>query len=462
MIATRRALRGEVFYGWYIASAGAATNFLVIGIATFGFGVIIEPMRKELGWSLAAIAVAFSLRSFENGLLAPLSGFMVDRLGPRKMAVSGVVLVSVGLLMFSRAHDLWLFYSASIVMSLGQSVGSLTPFTAALMAWFVRGRGRAMGVLNSGNAAGYFAFLLVALVVSAVGWRSTLVIGAVVVLLAGVPLGLVLRGPPERYGLRPDGDEEDADEETDASGKRRPLAPRSVGGMSVADAVRTPAFYLLALAQASTSIVMQPWIIFQIPHLQNVGFSLQTAALIGSLYGIVQIGLRLVVGWLGDIVGRKRMLIVAFGLQGLGLLAFANLSSGRLWLLPVYYLLFGAGHASWLVLQMTMVADYFGARRFATLRGLSSSLMMPAGIISPLFAGWAFDRTGSYQAVFTVYAVLASSGAIWMLLIRRPMWSGGEPSGPRPVPAAAAPAGPAAVPIAGGAVAATPREPPPD
>ena len=330
------------------------------------------------------------------------------------------------------------------------------------MAWFVRGRGRAMGVLNSGNAAGYFAFLLVALVVSAVGWRSTLVIGAVVVLLAGVPLGLVLRGPPERYGLRPDGDEEDADEETDASGKRRPLAPRSVGGMSVADAVRTPAFYLLALAQASTSIVMQPWIIFQIPHLQNVGFSLQTAALIGSLYGIVQIGLRLVVGWLGDIVGRKRMLIVAFGLQGLGLLAFANLSSGRLWLLPVYYLLFGAGHASWLVLQMTMVADYFGARRFATLRGLSSSLMMPAGIISPLFAGWAFDRTGSYQAVFTVYAVLASSGAIWMLLIRRPMWSGGEPSGPRPVPAAAAPAGPAAVPIAGGAVAATPREPPPD
>jgi len=425
--AAGRTLRGQLFYGWYLAGAGAASNFLVLGVVIFGFGVFIEPMRAELGWSLAAISVGLSLRSFENGLLAPVTGILVDRLGPRRMAVAGLLLLVVGLLLFSQARTLRMFYLASAVMALGQSLGSFTPFSAAIMRWFSRKRGRAMGLLNSGNGAGYFLVPLLAALINAIGWRETLVLASGVILLLGVPLALVLRDSPESMGLRPDGDP-------------APLAGAAVpglgGGLSVAEAMRTPAFYLIALSVGSAGAIQIPWIIYQVPHLQNVGFSLQTAAIIGGIYGAIQIGLRFAMGWIGDVAGRRRLLIASFVLQGAGLLIFANLTADRVWLLPAYYVTFGVGHASWLIMQMAVIADYFGTARFATLRGIASALQMPVGVLTPFLAGWSFDRTGSFHLIFTAYGITAATGAIWMLLIRRPEWSAMQAG----VPAAAAPA----------------------
>ena len=411
----QRALRGELFYGWYIAGAGAASNFLVLGFTIFGLGVFIEPMREELHWSLTAIAIGFSLRSFENGLLAPFSGILVDRIGPRRMALIGLVLVSVGLLLFSQVHHLWTFYAASGIIALGQSVGSFTPFSAAIVRWFARSRGRAMGLLNSGNGAGYLLVPVLATLITTVGWRETLIIAAALTLLCGIPLSLVLRNSPEEYGLRPDGDS--------APEAGTTAVPGSTGGFTVREALHTRDFYLLALATGSAGAIQIPWLVYQVPHLQNVGFSLQAAALIGGVYGVFQIGLRFTLGWIGDALGRRRTLIAAYLLQGFGLLIFANLNTERLWLLPVYYIAFGVGHASWLVLQMTMVADYFGTFRFATLRGLASMLQMPLGVLTPFLAGWSFDQTNSYTPIFTIYALIVASGAFWMLLVRSPTWA---------------------------------------
>ena len=410
-----RALRGQIFYGWYIAVAGAGSNFIVIGFTIFGIGVFIEPLREELGWSLTSIAVGISLRSFENGLLAPVSGILVDRVGPRRMALIGLVLVSAGLMMFSQVRVLWMFYLASATIALGQSIGSFTPFSVAVVRWFQRNRGRAMGLLNSGNGAGYLLVPVLAFLITTVGWRETLVITSLVTLVCGIPLSLVLRDNPEQYGLRPDGDPAPEEGTPDVAG--------SSGGFTVREALRSKDFYLLALATGSAGATQIPWLVYQVPHLQNTGFSLQAAALIGGIYGLFQISLRFTLGWVGDLLGRRRTLITAYCLQGVGLLIFANLNPDRLWLLPVYYLAFGAGHASWVVLQQTMVADYFGPMRFGTLRGFVATLHMPLGVISPLIAGWSFDQTGSYTPIFTIYAVMAASGAFWMLLVRGPTWT---------------------------------------
>ena len=147
----------NIYYGWYMATAGAASNFLVLGITVFGFGVFIPSLRDEMGWTIAQISIAFSLRSFENGLLAPFTGFMVDKLGARRMAFTGLFALVIGLLLFSQSRTIWAFYAASLVMALGQSLGSFTPFSAALMNWFTRQRGRAMGLVSTGNGAGGLA-----------------------------------------------------------------------------------------------------------------------------------------------------------------------------------------------------------------------------------------------------------------------------------------------------------------
>ena len=160
-----------------------------------------------------------------------------------------------------------------------------------------------------------------------------------------------------------------------------------------------------------------------IPHLENVGYATTTAGLMVAAFGGFQVVLRFTIGALGDRLGRRRLYTACFALIGIGLILFANLSPSRPWLLPLYYLTHPVGHAGIVVLGQVLVADYFGSRRFGTLRGLSASLHMPVGVALPIVAGLMFDRTGDYRVAFTLFGLVALSGLLWMLLIRRGLWS---------------------------------------
>ncbi len=435
--------RPGLFYGWYIAYGGAVSNFVTIGIAAFSLTVFIGPLREEMGWTAAAITFGFSLGTLEQGLLAPFTGFLIDRLGPRKMAATGVVILSLGLLLFSQARSLEVYYLASLLMATGNSIGSLMAFSAAVMNWFERKRARAMGVLNAGNGAGYFVVPIVALLVSWLGWRETLMIASAIVLTVGLPLALLLRDRPQPYGYLPDG--EPPEDRTGA-----PIATPALTGFTVGAGLRIPAFYLLALANACGTFAIVAWVVLQVPHLEQNGFSTGFAALIVAFYGAFQVAMRIVAGWIADTLGRRRVYALGFLLLGIGMLMFVQLEPGRLWLIPFYYAAFGLGHAAWLVVQMTLIGDYFGTLRFATLRGLASMFQTPVTMIAPVLAGFIFDQTGTYDVIFTIYAGIAACGAIFVMIVRRPMWNelqaaraAGPP--PRPVPAMPAPA--AAMPV---------------
>src|SRR3990172_4627971 len=133
-----RIFPGQIFYGWYIATAGAGTNFIVLGITFFGFGVFLEEFRLASGWSVTAIALGYSIQVLQQGLLAPVTGHILDRVGPRKMAVAGVTIVSLSMLLFSQATTLPVYYAACMVMALGQVIGGPYAFSLAIMRW--RGR----------------------------------------------------------------------------------------------------------------------------------------------------------------------------------------------------------------------------------------------------------------------------------------------------------------------------------
>ena len=75
----------RVFYGWIIVLAGAISGFLNQAIFTIGLSAFIPKVREETGWSLTAISLGFSIKQFEQGLLGPLSGYLIDRVGPRVM-----------------------------------------------------------------------------------------------------------------------------------------------------------------------------------------------------------------------------------------------------------------------------------------------------------------------------------------------------------------------------------------
>ena len=416
-LAKFRARPGRTFYGWYIAAAGAGTNFIVLGITFFGFGVFLEEFRLTSGWSVTAIALGYSIQMLQQGLLAPVTGHILDRVGPRKMAVAGVTIIALSLLLFSRATTLPIYYAACMVMALGQGIGGPNAFSLAVMRWFVRKRGRAMSVVTTGNGFGYFSTMILAAMIAGFGFHETFLVLAVVVFAVGIPLALVIRDRPENLGLLPDGEIPGGD-----SAAAHANRSRATGGLAVREVVRTPAFYLLVLAMAAGAAAQIVWIVFQVPHLKSAGFSLGFAGIQAAVYGMAAIPLRWAVGWLGDAVGRKKMYMLAVALEGIGLCFFAFVSPERWWLFIPFYLTFGIGHAGWLVMAQSLPADFFGSKHFATIRGLIISLQVPVTIVVPLFMGFVFDTQGNYQLAYLVIACITISGALCLGLSRRPLW----------------------------------------
>ena len=409
----------RVFYGWYIVWAGLISNIFTIGITAWGFGVLIEQFRKEFSWSVKAIALGYSIRSFETGVLSPVTGYMNDRLGPRRTAIIGTALMGIALLLFSKVNGLPLYFTASALLAFGQSIGGLSAYTRAVMAWFVKKRGRAVGLMNTGNALGYFAPVIMASIVAALGWREALVICGFVVIAVGVPLAFVVRDTPESMGLLPDGEQATLGSGAGTAGRR---TPQSGTGLEVKEALKTPAFYLLLLAGGVEGFSHGPWVTFNIPHLQTAGYSVQAAGLIVAGYGLVQVPLRFGASVLADAVGRRRLYIASYVIQAAGLVSFAFMSPTRLWLVPIYWLTMGMAHAGLIAGRDSVVADYFGTKRFGTLRGLRQAMLLPVSILAPLFMGAMFDNTQSYRVGFMVLALVGVTGALWLGLIRRPLW----------------------------------------
>ncbi len=418
----------NVFYGWYIVAAAAASNFLILGILLFTFGAFVKPIQEEMGWSVAAISIGISIRGFQQGTLSPVTGYLIDWFGPRRTGITGVTIGAVGLVIFSLAQDLWVYYLASVVIAFGSSLGAFAPFTRATTAWFHRKRGRAIGFQNSGNAMAYFVLAAAAMLIDAIGWRETLRLGAAIAFFAGVPLAMVIRGSPEEYGYLPDGEDPRA-----AESLRSGAAPQPAGlggGMDVRQAVRTPAFYLVTVPFGLGAAVFSAWVVHVVVHLENVGFSSGAVVIIVGVYGVLQASLRIVMGWTGDIIGRRRLFLVGSILWGAGLFLLAHTTASDLWLLPLFYVTASVGHASWSVMGTVAIADYFGPRRFSTLTGVSTLIMLPIGVLTPWLTGWLFDRNGDYVLAFELLGAMVAAGAIFLALIRRPMWGMGGSTSP--------------------------------
>lgn len=419
-----RLRQSPIYYGWYIVGAGAISNLLTVGITVWGFGLFIEQFRTEFGWSVKAIALGYSLRSLETGVLSPVTGYLVDRLGPRRSSVIGAVLMAASFFVFARVDSLPMYYAGSAIMALGQSIGGISSFTRAIMVWFYTKRGQAMGVMFMGNAVGYFTPIVMASLMAAAGWRETLVISGIIFLVAGVPLALLVRDRPEDMGFLPDGLPlpEGALPGKGAATQRRSSRPASESGMEVKEVLRVPAFYLMLMTGAVEGLAHGPWSTFNFPHLQTAGFSMKEAGYIVAGYGLCQIPLRYGIGVLADRVGRRRMYTYHYLVWAMGQLCFAFVSPARLWLVPVYWVVQGVAHAANIAGRDSLVADYFGTKRFATIRGLRQSMLLPISILSPLMVGAMFDRWGNYQMAFTLLAMAGATGAIWLSLIRRPLW----------------------------------------
>ncbi|MFC2060737.1 MFS transporter [Chloroflexota bacterium] len=392
-----------VFYGWWVVGACILITVSTSGVIHHGFTALIEPIANEFGWSYAQISFAASIRGLETGLLAPLMGVLVDRWGPRKLMFGGAILLGLGLMLLSRTTSLGMFYGAFVIIAMAISTSSHTVTMAAVANWFRKKMSMAIGILTSGFALSGLLIPMIVRLIDAFDWRMAMLILGLGIWVIVLPLSLLVRHKPTQYGYLPDGDVES----TIVTGEG--LNPvRSVEvNIRVKQILKSRAFWHISLALMCQALVLSAVSTHVMPYLSSIGMARSASGFVASALPLVSIGGRLSFGWLGDRVGRKRVSATAFALTGLGLLFFSGAASGGKWLLVPFIILFSIGLGGNVITRASLVREHFGRHRFGTVLGFVIGVVHFGSMSGPPLAGWVFDKWGSYQGIWLVFAGLA-------------------------------------------------------
>ena len=428
LAAILRTIRGlrekEIFYGWWLVAVAALVMILSIVPFFHTMTAWFVVLERHFGWNRAQLSFAFSLSRVEGGILGPLEGLLIDRLGPRRMVIIGLTIMGSGFLIFSRVEELWQFYVAFLVMSLGAGLGTWLPMMTVLNGWFVRRRATSMSMVLVGYRLGVVAFvplLTWAIGEDQFGWRAVAFGIAVVVMVLAFPISHLVRNRPEDYGQYPDG-EKPVPKQASADLTQAPQLE-----FTWRQAIRTRAFWLMSFGHGCCSAVIVTIMVHLGPMLTDRGYSLQTVGWVVSAFTAIGIASTLIGGYIGD------RMPIRFAVFGFGILqsaaVFVLLFAHSMPMIFLFAVLMGAGEGRG-SLTTAIRGVYFGRRAFASIMGMS---MVPMNILlfaAPLFAGYMFVQTGSYSISFTAVALGSALGASLFLMLGKPgqLPGGGAPT----------------------------------
>jgi sugar phosphate permease len=416
--ATSAIARLPFFYGWVVLACVCCAAFARQGPAVATLSIFVEPMTADFGWSRTALSGAVSLGGAMAAVLSPLIGPLLDRRGARTMLSSAVLVTGVCAMALSLTDSLITFYIFFCIARMTFAGPFDIGIYGALNTWFVARRPLANAIVNVAHMAGLAALPLIAhAAMAAHGWRAGWVaVGATVLLVGFVPMWLLLVRRPEDLGLLPDGRPPAAATASEASG-----SARAEPAFSRAEAMRTPAFWLLGLYTIAIFPVQAGVSLHQAPHLIERGLAPASAAGIVSVFSLAA-GLGSVAfGLAGRRLGVRTSLALAAGLAAAGTLLMLGIAAP----LDGYAAAgcFGAGIGGVLTIVPLAWADYFGRNSFGAIRGAALTMQVTAQAAGPLLSGYLRDLTDDYTASLVAFAALSGLGVLLALIARAPQRS---------------------------------------
>ena len=233
-----------VFYGWYLVGISSFMLMLMSTTVFQGVGTFFVALERTFGWNRTTLSGAFALSRVEGALLGPLEGFLVDRLGTRKMVVIGYLVMGLGFVFYSQIQSVWQFYVAYLAISLGSGVGGWIAFVTLINNWFPRRGALAMAIAVSGIQLGGFLVPLLAWGIENHDFRLTALAIGVVLILVALPASLFIRNSPEDVGIRPDG----APTRRAGTASATSSQPEAgeISDMTPREALKTVAFWVIA------------------------------------------------------------------------------------------------------------------------------------------------------------------------------------------------------------------------
>jgi MFS family permease len=385
------------------------TVWLTLGIAfglMFSFSVFLVPLLEEFRWSRGLAAGAFSLSAIVQGVLSPAVGTLVDRFGPRRVFLTGAVVLGAACLLGSAITTLWhLYVVVGVLTAAGVCAVGWVPTGALVAQWFAHRKASMMGIVFSGMGVGVLTVgPLAQWLISTYGWRgayASLGVGALVLLVPLVWIG-VHEAPPGR---------------TAAPGVEPARHAAQAAGMGVRAALGTQAFWALFFAYLCTPLAVFTVVTHQVAFAVDQGFPRMFVATIFGLTGLASIVGRIVFGVAADRIGRAWSATISYACTAAGTLALLSIETSHHPAgLYVYALLFGLGFGARGPIITAIASDLFPGRRFGAIYGYLSIGNGVGGAIGPWFAGALFDLTGTYRVPFLIATLfcVAGSACFWI------------------------------------------------
>ena len=377
------------------------------------YGAYTLHLQEEFGWSMSVLSLAFAITRLESGLLGPIQGWLVDKYGPRLIAIVGTLIFSIGFLYFGFVNSIPSYFVAFVLIALGSSLGGFATLMVSIVSWFEKHRAKAIAWSQLGFSLGGLCVPLVALGLETLGWRSMAFLSGGAILIIGLPLVSLIRHSPAEYGEKPDGlttSGHIVEDESPAEQNR---------SFSWQEAMREPSFWLISVGHALSLLTVSSMLAHLIPHLvRGMNYSLIEAGYAFALMtGVQMVGL-ILGGILGDRYNKRFICVLCMVGHCVGLFC-VTFATNVTWVIA-----FAVFHGlAWGIrgpLMVALRADYFGPKSFGTIMGVSSLIVMIGMTIGPIACGLLFDRFGNYQLAFTIMALCSLSGSLCFWFAKPP------------------------------------------
>jgi MFS family permease len=396
-----RRISERLFYGWVVLAVAALGMFASGPGQSHVFSVFVAPISADLAISRTSIASAYALATLAAAFGLPYVGRLIDRVGACRVVLVVAVLLGAAAIAFGQVTGLLsLTLGFAALRFLGQ--GSLVLNCANLVAqWFDRKRGLALSLMALGFSASIAVHPpLAQWLTEQVGWRAAwLWLGILTWILLIPPILLLVQNKPEDLGLRPDGAGRPSH---GASGAAAPQAAEA--GLSVRQALRTPAFWITALALATLSMLVTALFFHQVSILTHQGVDARTATRVFSLSAITTIVATPLVGRLLDRFPTKPIFACAMLTQSAALITMVFVDDFASAL--VYGVVFGLTNAAVQTHYTYVWPRFFGRRHLGGIQGTAQTVGVIGASLGPLPFGVAFDLFGSYAGALLLSAAL--------------------------------------------------------
>lgn len=424
-------------YAWLIVAVTFFASFNGAGIRVVPT-VLIHPLEADFGWARSAITFGISINLLLYGVAAPFVGWFLDKYGPRRVMLTSLTLLSLGLLCTTFVSQLWQFWLTWGVM-VGLGAGGMSGVLSASVAhrWFNARRGQAVGILSSGSSTGQIVFIpFMLFIVAYTGWRMGSYILVACTATAVALVWLLMRDKPEEVGLEPynEGPGAVTAPVVDKSAAKPEEAKPAGPVMGIKDAVKTPTFWLLcgvfSICGGTANGLIGTHLL---PHALENGFDRLTVASAIGIMGTMNIIGTLFSGWLADRVDPRKLIAAVFTLRGLSLfyLLLVDNTQG----LIIFTIVYGLDWFATVPPVVMIAGQTFGKQSIGRIYGWIFLSHQIGGSAMAYGGGLLYDYVGNYEMAFFAGGWMGLMAAAFGLSIRKK--STMPPLGPAPAGAAA-------------------------